>query len=206
MPKGQYPRKKAEETIASDEVVVAKEEIKEEVVVEKPVVLEIKPEPIPEPPKAVEPVQPSIEVTIEGGVVNTKVYPQIRVGVCEFHGTPYGVVDAMTLKGKCHHHCATDPLCPHSKTGCPKGKPIYEVRDGQEVLVGYEEYCRHEHDYRGLPIRCTYCPKDVNMRDVIKNRTLYVYGSPDNPNKLIVCCSDYRCVKKHFDRFNKSVV
>ena len=172
-----------------------------------------------EQPKESEPQTIQV-MTVEGGTVYAHVYPQIRVGVCEFHGTPYGKVDLATLKGKCSHVCKTDPFCPHSKTGCPHeegytGKEpkraIIERRplEGggfEEVVTGYEDYCRHEHNYKGLQLRCTYCPKDVNMRSVINGRTLYVYSLPDNPTQLIVVCSDYRCQVKHQARFNRSVV
>jgi hypothetical protein len=175
---------------------------------------ELPPEKAPEPvapvatverPPVVEEPKVFIEQSVEGGNVYARVYPQIRVGVCEFHGSPYGNVDMMTLKGRCSHVCATDPLCPHSRTGCPK-IPRYENIDGQSVQVGFEDYCRHEHNYKGLNIRCTYCPRDADMRRVIKDRTLHIFGSPDNPNKLIVVCSDYRCNKKHQDKYNNSVV
>jgi hypothetical protein len=123
---------KEEEVIITNEEIITKEEIVEEkvsepVLVEKPVTQELK--------------QPTVEVmSVEGTNVRARVYPQIRVGICEFHGTPYGRVDMMTLKGKCFHQCATDPLCPHSKTGCPDGKPIIEVIDGEEVQTGTEPF------------------------------------------------------------------
>jgi len=55
-------------------------------------------------------------------------------------------------------------------------------------------------------MRCTYCPKDANMRGTVFGRTLYVFGSPDDDSKLIVCCSDYRCITKHQQRFTRRVV
>jgi hypothetical protein len=164
-----------------------------------------KPIEVQKPPIIEEPKPPTIELSVEGANTFAHVYPQIRVGVCEFHGSPYGNVDMMTLKGRCSHVCANDPLCPHSRTGCPK-IPKYDTIDGQQIQVGFEEYCRHEHNYKGLQMRCTYCPKDADMRRVIKDRTLHIYGSPDNQNKLIVVCSDYRCVEKHQKKYNNTVV
>ncbi len=198
---------------------VGQEEVNDAVSETEPTIEPIK-EQVKEPDKSPEPKQLTIESTIEGGTAQARVYPQIRVGVCEFHGTPYGVVDKNTLKGKCMHSCKTDPLCPHSKTGCPweesytlKGqpkadqpRPIYDIIDGEQIVVGYEQYCRHEHNYKNLMIRCTYCPKDANMRGTVFGRVLAIFGSPDDENKLIVCCSDYRCRTKHIARFQRQVV
>lgn len=183
-------------------IVLPKEEAEPEKETPEPVIEKPKE---PERPVIEEPKLPTIELSVEGANTFARIYPQIRVGVCEFHGSPYGNVDMMTLKGRCSHVCATDPLCPHSRVGCPK-IPRYDTIDGQQVQIGFEDYCRHEHNYKGLQMRCTYCPKDADMRRVIKDRTLHVYGSPDNPNKLIVVCSDYRCAEKHQKKYNNNVV
>lgn len=137
---------------------------------------------------------PVVEMLVESPVIKTRVFPQIRAGICEFHGTPYGKVDTDTCKGKCSHVCASDPLCPHSRVGCEK-----DFREG-------ETYCRHEHSYKNLPIRCTYCPLDVDVRGVLKTRTFYIFQSPNDPKKLIMVCSDYRCTTKHQQRFQQQVI
>ena len=196
MPKGQYVRKEKPE-----EPEVPLEEVKEEPKVVAPLAQVA----TVERPKAVEePKVPTVEVTVEGATTALKVYPQIRCGVCEFHGAPYGVVNMQTLTGRCSHFCPNDPICPHSKNGCPK-RPVYRIVDGEQVQVGVEGDCRHNHNYNGLQIRCSYCPRDADMRAVIKSRVINVYGHPDNPNKLIMVCSDYRCRQKHLQRFNKGV-
>jgi len=151
---------------------------------------------VAEPPQQEEkPLQVETFETEDG--VKLIVFPQIRVGVCEFHGSPHGNVDLNTLKGRCRHDCKTDPYCPHSKTGC-EYRDILELdkENNTMVVVGKEKRCRHEHNYQGLSIRCSYCPQNADMRGVIKSRTLYVFMNPQNPGKLIVVCSDYRCQDK----------
>lgn len=151
------------------------------------------------------PEAPVVEVVGEEATRFTRVYPQIRVGVCEFHGTPYGRVDLNTMTGRCFHRCSDDPLCPHAKNGCESQyKTLTTTDENQnETVIGKEAYCRHEHNYAGLALRCSYCPANTDVRGVLKKRTLYVFENPDNPKKLIMVCSDYRCVDKHHKRFER---
>lgn len=62
--------------------------------------------------------------------------------------------------------------------------------------------CPH---YRGMQLRCTYCPQSKDVDDVVYHSTLNVAEHPDNPNKLIVWCDSYDCSKKHTDRFKVSM-
>ena len=178
MPKGKPNKEEFEiessEVPAKEELPVKQEEKKEEVAVVD-----------------VESMPQRVDMSVEGRMPYTHVFPKIYAGVCEFHGTPYGNVDLNVMKGRCWHSCGNDPLCPHSKTGC-------EFRPG-------EDYCRHEHNYKGLQIRCSYCPLDQDMRFVIKARTLLVFQHPDDSRRIIMVCSDYRCQKKHQDRFRINV-
>lgn len=188
------PRKKTPEEIvvqAESHEEEKHEEREPEQVAQKPTVAPVEQREAP----------PEIE-TVEQPIVNVRIFPQIRVGVCEFHGTPHGIIDADTLKGKCWHNCKTDPFCPHSKTGCEvdtKGQAYHSwMPDG---------YCRHEHNYNQLKIRCTFCPVDADMRSVIKSRIIYVYSSPfGDPKKLVMVCADFRCRDKFFKRITNAVV
>jgi len=61
--------------------------------------------------------------------------------------------------------------------------------------------CPH---YRGMQLRCTYCPPTKDSDDVIYHATLNVAEHPDNPDKLVVWCDSYECSKKHIERFKVS--
>lgn len=146
---------------------------------------------------------PEVEGSIEGSMPGMRVFPQVRVGVCEFHGTPWGIFNTDTLRGRCGHKCSTDPKCPHSVTGCEKYR---DPQSGEPAIRPGERYCRHEHNYNGLKMQCTFCPSDVDLRGVMKTRTMYVFQSPEDPKRLVVVCSDYRCRDKFFKRFMIGVV
>lgn len=61
--------------------------------------------------------------------------------------------------------------------------------------------CPH---YRGMQLRCTYCPEAKDVDDVIYHADLNVAEHPDNPDKLVVWCNSYECSKKHLERFQVS--
>lgn len=61
--------------------------------------------------------------------------------------------------------------------------------------------CNH---YRGLQLRCTYCPQTKDSDDVIYHADLNVAEHPDNPDKLVVWCNSYDCSRKHEERFKVS--
>lgn len=62
--------------------------------------------------------------------------------------------------------------------------------------------CPH---YRGMQLRCTYCPQTKDSDDVNYHSSLNIYEHPDNPNKLVVVCDSYDCLKKHQQRFSTAV-
>lgn len=66
----------------------------------------------------------------------------------------------------------------------------------------FEQYKLCEH-YRGVQLRCTYCPNDTNHHpdEVARRSVLKVFDSPTNPNELVVVCDEYACNKRHEDRF-----
>lgn len=61
--------------------------------------------------------------------------------------------------------------------------------------------CGH---YRGMQLKCGYCPQTKDADDIIYHSTLKVAEHPDNPNKLVVWCNSYECSKKHIERFKVS--
>lgn len=62
--------------------------------------------------------------------------------------------------------------------------------------------CPH---YRGMALRCTYCPASKDSDDVNYHSTLNITEHPDNPDKLVVVCNSYECTKKHEERFKISL-
>lgn len=61
--------------------------------------------------------------------------------------------------------------------------------------------CPH---YRGKQMYCVYCPQSKDADDVIYHSTLNVAEHPENPDKIVVWCDSYDCIKKHEARFKVS--
>ena len=61
--------------------------------------------------------------------------------------------------------------------------------------------CPH---YRGMELRCTYCPATKDADDVNYHAILNIAEHPDNPDKLVVWCDSYECSKKHTARFQQT--
>ncbi len=72
------------------------------------------------------------------------------------------------------------------------------VIDGNVSSENQYKMCPH---YRGMQMRCAYCPETKNPDDVISHSVLKVADHPENPNKLVVWCDSYECSKKHIERF-----
>lgn len=66
----------------------------------------------------------------------------------------------------------------------------------------HEQYKLCEH-YRGMQLRCSYCPNDTNHspEEVSRRSVLKVFNSPTDPGKLVVVCDEYACNDKHQKRF-----
>ena len=62
--------------------------------------------------------------------------------------------------------------------------------------------CAH---YRGMSLRCSYCPAEKDPDEVVRSTKLEVVEHPDKPGVMIVVCSSYECEKKHQERFRQSV-
>lgn len=61
--------------------------------------------------------------------------------------------------------------------------------------------CPH---YRGMELRCIYCPQERDQGEVVRMGSLNVASHPYNPKTLVVWCGNAECSKKHIDRFKIS--
>jgi hypothetical protein len=61
--------------------------------------------------------------------------------------------------------------------------------------------CPH---YRGLDLRCTYCPEGASPDDVVYKSKLIIVEHPDKPGTMIVVCDSYNCQKSHQERFRRA--
>ena len=74
-----------------------------------------------------------------------------------------------------------------------------DYRVDQDTQVGK---CIH---YKGIKVRCSYCPTNANWRGNIYNRRHLVYIDPDNPKQLIMVCDDQQCQDKHWKKYETGV-
>lgn len=88
----------------------------------------------------------------------SRIFPQVRGGQCEFHGT-------------------LDPYQPGDKQ--------YKLCD-----------C-----YRGMDLKCVYCPPSADQDEVVKKSILNVHEHPNRPGELIVRCGEFDCLKAHEKAF-----
>lgn len=63
--------------------------------------------------------------------------------------------------------------------------------------------CQHFKDIGEL--RCSYCEPAKNPTEVIYKSIMNIHGHPDNPDKLVVVCNDFKCSQKHEARFKISL-
>lgn len=61
--------------------------------------------------------------------------------------------------------------------------------------------CPH---YRGMNLRCSYCPAEKDPDEVIRSTKLEIVEHPDRPGVMIATCSSYDCEKAHQERFRQS--
>jgi len=111
---------------------------------------------------------------------------------------------------------APQQIMPRQKTierqgdiSAPYSRRYPQVRGGICEYCGViDPYTPSQHQYklcphyRGMQLRCTYCPQTKESDDVIYHSTLNIAEHPDNPDKLVVWCNSYECSKKHLERFN----
>lgn len=75
------------------------------------------------------------------------------------------------------------------------------VKDMNQPSENQYKLCDH---FRGMQLRCSYCPETKDANEVINHTTLKIAEHPDNPSKLVVWCDSYECSKKHLERFKIS--
>ena len=118
---------------------------------------------------------PKVEMRVESAGVPATVMPKILAGVCEFCGP--GRYDPRKSPGELVENYRVDP----------------------DTQLGN---CQH---YKGIRMRCSYCPISADWKDNIIHRSHNVYVSPLNPQELIVVCDDMRCQDKHIKRFTPQI-
>lgn len=71
----------------------------------------------------------------------------------------------------------------------------------QNVPSQYQyKLCPH---YRGMALRCSYCPEAKDPDEIIKSANLQIADSPDGQT-LIVWCDSYECSNAHLKRFQRN--
>lgn len=75
------------------------------------------------------------------------------------------------------------------------------VIDGNYPSQHQYKLCPH---YRGMQLRCSYCPENKDPDEVVTHAVLNVAEHPDNPNTLIVWCDSYECSRAHEARFKRA--
>lgn len=74
------------------------------------------------------------------------------------------------------------------------------VKDNKQPAHLQYTLCEH---YKGIQLKCSYCPPGTDWVDVTLKRQFTVHEYPVGSGSLTVVCDDYRCRDKHFKRFEK---
>ncbi len=75
------------------------------------------------------------------------------------------------------------------------------VLDGNVPSQYQYQLCSH---YRGMQLRCSYCPENKDPDEVVSHAVLNIAEHPENPNTLIVWCDSFDCSAAHIARFQRS--
>ena len=99
-------------------------------------------------------------------------------------------------------------LTPRGASSSPMSRRFPEVRGGQCEFCGtldpnqpgdlQYKLCPH---YRGMDLKCVYCPLSKDQEEVVRNSTLNVAEHPYRPGELLVWCKSFECSKKHEEAF-----
>jgi hypothetical protein len=102
-------------------------------------------------------------------------------------------------------------LTPRGVTSAPVSRVFPQVRGGQCEFCGTIEpqqpgdlqykLCPH---YRGMNLKCVYCPDHKDQEEVVRNSTLNVREHPYRPGELLVWCGSFECSKKHLEAFKQN--
>lgn len=102
-------------------------------------------------------------------------------------------------------------LTPPGATSAPMSRRFPEVRGGQCEFCGtldpmqpgdlQYKLCPH---YRGMDLKCVYCPQHKDQAEVVRNSTLNVAEHPYRPGELLVWCKSFECSRQHENAFKVS--
>jgi hypothetical protein len=67
-------------------------------------------------------------------------------------------------------------------------------------VQGQHQYQLCEH-YKGMELKCVYCPPTKDQEDVVRSSTLHVAEHPFRPGELVVWCGSFECSKNHREAF-----
>lgn len=59
--------------------------------------------------------------------------------------------------------------------------------------------CPH---YRGMDVRCQYCPDTKDSEEIVRSSTLNVLEHPFRPGELIIYCTSFECNKRFREEFH----
>ena len=58
--------------------------------------------------------------------------------------------------------------------------------------------CPH---YRGMEMKCIYCPLGKDQEEVVRNNTLNVFEHPHRPGEIISLCKSFECTQRFEQEF-----
>lgn len=102
-------------------------------------------------------------------------------------------------------------LTPRGVSTAPMSRVFPKVLGGQCEFCGtldphqpgdlQYKLCPH---YRGMDLKCVYCPMNKDQDEVVRNSALNVREHPYRPGELLVWCQSFECLKKHEEAFKTS--
>lgn len=102
-------------------------------------------------------------------------------------------------------------LTSRGASSAPMSRRFPQVRGGQCEACGtldpnqpgdlQYKLCPH---YRGMDLKCVYCPAHKDHEEVVRNSTLNVAEHPYRPGELLVWCRAFECTRKHEEAFKMS--
>ena|SRR3990167_6478574 len=113
---------------------------------------------------------------------------------------------------------APRPSTPREMQLTPRGASTSPLtRHFPQVRAGVCEYCgvidrnqpgQYQYKlcphYRGMELRCVYCPDAKDQDEVVRNSILHVMEDPYNPGRLVIHCGHFECVKRFEQQFKRN--
>lgn len=72
------------------------------------------------------------------------------------------------------------------------------VIDGNHPSHMQYRLCPH---YRGMDLRCTYCPASKDSEEITNHSVLRILKHPEKSNTLLIHCNSFECLEKHKKRW-----